>query len=206
MMALRAAALSALAGLACLLGAADACASVQIAVVFDALVRDSAAIDQGTCVEQRSLWEDGRIVTYSRVVVQRTLAGDGRGEVWVRTLGGVVGDVGQLVEGEAVLQIGKPTMLFLHATPTAGVYEVTARAQGQFVLAADSSGTVRLRPAANVGALLAPPERHLALVRSQARAPLTKEATMLARDVAAGKTVDDLARDVALAWARTHAP
>jgi hypothetical protein len=204
-MALRSAALSALAGAACLLAVHDAGASVQIAVVFDALVRDSAAVDQVTCVEQKSLWENGRIYTYSRVVVQRTLAGDTRGEAWVRTLGGVVGDVGQIVDGEAVLQVGKPTLLFLHATPNAGVYEVTARAQGQFVLAADGSGRVRLRAGANVGALLAPQEKTMALVRTQARAPLTPEATMLARDVAAGKTVDDLAKDVALAWTRTHA-
>jgi hypothetical protein len=188
-----------------LLAASDARASVQIAVVFDALVRDSATVDEVTCVEQKSVWEGGRIYTYSRVVASRTLAGQVTSEAWVRTMGGVVGDVGQLVEGEAVLQVGRPTVLFLHATAAAGVYEVTARAQGQFVLAADGSGKVRLRPGANVGALLAPPAKTMALVRSEARAPLTPEATMLARDVAAGKTVDELARQVALAWQRTHA-
>ncbi len=49
---------------------------------------------------------------------------------WLRTLGGVVGHVGQRVEGEAVLSFGYQALVFLGAGK-AGTFDVTARAQGK---------------------------------------------------------------------------
>ncbi len=63
-------------------------------------------------LEQRSQWEElggaRRIVTYTRLSIDRPVAGQPDGEIWVRTLGGAVGDIGQQVSGDAQLKIGAP--------------------------------------------------------------------------------------------------
>ena len=82
----------------------DAQASVSIAVGYDALVKDADSVGVVTPVESKSVWEEGRIYTYTRVKVEQGVAGElGTGaEGWVRTMGGVVGKIGQLVDGEPV--------------------------------------------------------------------------------------------------------
>jgi hypothetical protein len=73
-----------------------------------------------------------------------------------------------------------------------GAYEVTARGQGQFPLVADDKTPPHLVRSTSAGALV--PSRDPA----QATLPL-------AADVVHGRVVDDVARDVAAAWSRTHA-
>src|SRR3954462_8844402 len=93
--------------LAVLLGAApaaailvptDAQASVSIAVGYDALVKDADAVGIATPIESKSVWEDGRIYTYTRLRIEQGVAGElGTGsEGWVRTMGGVVEKIGQM--------------------------------------------------------------------------------------------------------------
>jgi hypothetical protein len=193
-------------GAFCLL-ASPAKASVQISVLFDELVRDSSAVAVVSGLEQKSVWEDGRIYTYTRVKCDRALAGDLKqgSEGWVRSMGGVVGDIGQSVSGEPALGVGTPSVVFLHAGP-AGSFEVTARAQGQFPVVKDAATKVeRTTRAPDVGALLPTTQARVDRVRTLARAPMLPVATQAAIDVAAGRTVDELAKDVALAWQRTHA-
>lgn len=175
--------------------ATDARASVSIAVTWEGLLRESSAAAVVTPVEARSVLEGGRIYTYTRVHVDRAVAGElGAGSVaWVRTMGGVVGKIGQLVEGEAVLAKGRSSLLFLHPG-LAGTLDVTARGQGQFPLVTDADPT---RPAHLVrsnasGALLSP--RAVSAV-----------APLLAADVIHGRGVDDAARDIVAAWSRLHA-
>ena len=43
--------------------------------------------------------------------------GNPQPEVWVRTLGGHVGDIGQHVDGEAVLMPSRPGLFFLRELP-----------------------------------------------------------------------------------------
>jgi hypothetical protein len=175
----------------------DARASVSIAVTWDALLRESTAAAVVTPLEGRSIWEGDRIYTYTRVRVDRAMAGEltAGGEAWVRTMGGVVGKVGQLVEGEAVLARGQPSLLFVHGVKgrSAGAFDVTARGQGQFLVVADPKEPPHLVRSNSVGALLPP----------RSPQPL---ATPLAADVVHGRAIDDVARDVATAWGRTHAP
>lgn len=183
----------------------EAAASVSIAATFDGLLRESSSAVVLTPVEERSLWENGRIYTYTRVHVDRGVAGDlaaGR-DVWVRTMGGIVGKVGQHVSGEPVFTVGRPALVFLHAGPP-GAFEVTSRAQGQFpVVEGASDKTVsRVIRSGNVGALFAP----RAIVRPgplapQAAAPVVP---VLAADVLHGRTVDEASRDIAAAWKRAH--
>jgi hypothetical protein len=185
----------------------DASASVSIAVPFDALVATSTAAVLATPVTQMSRWEGGRIFTYTSVHVDQPVAGDAlTGEVSVRTMGGDVGTIGQLVEGEAVLTVGRPSLLFLHAAgPVAGAdgsglvsqapcYVVTARAQGQFPVAVDAAGESRVRRSSGVGATMAP------RVSGGAGVPV------LAGDALHGAKVTDATDAIARVWRRVHAP
>ncbi len=118
-------------------------ASVSIAVSWDGLLQESTSAAVVTPFEAHALWENGRIFTYTHVRVERALAGDlaPGTDAWVRTMGGIVGDIGQVVEGEAVLSPGRSALLFLHPLSSAGstpALEVTARGQGQFPVVADA--------------------------------------------------------------------
>lgn len=172
-------------------------ASVSIAITWDDLLRDSTAAAVVTPIDSTAAWENGRIYSYTRVRVDRAVAGQlaAGSEAWVRTRGGIVGKIGQIVEGEAVLAAARPSLLFLHAGPVgAGVLEVTARGQGQFpVVAADAHNPLRVVQSQSMGALVPP---HLVA---------SSRATRLAAEVMHNRPVDDVALDVAADWGRTHA-
>jgi hypothetical protein len=169
----------------------DARASVSVAVTFEALLGDSVAAAVGTPVRRQSVWEDGRIYSYAEVHVDRLVAGRLEGEtVWVRTMGGVVGNIGQRVEGEAVLLPGEPSLLFLHAGPV-GAFDVTARGQGQFPIVADDTG------------------QRTRVVRSNAMGMIVERrpaaAGRRASDVLHGRSVEDAAHAISAAWDAVHA-
>lgn len=113
----------------------EAHATLARALTLGELVKDSRFSLVGTPLEAHSRWESGagrrRIVTYTRVRVDETYGGSPDTEVLVRTLGGRVGKVGQIVHGEAVLTLQQPTVLFLHETQ-AGPLRVTAMSQGEY--------------------------------------------------------------------------
>ena len=187
--------------------ASHADASVSLAVLFDDLVAESATVDVVTPMEARSVWENGRIYTYTRLHVDSAIAGSaGVGsDVWVQTLGGEVGDVGQMVEGEANLAVGKQTLVFLRPA-SSGVFWVTARAQGQFPLRSEGVGAaaqLHLLKNGAVGAILPPPPHVVAL--AQKRAPAVAIATTPALDALHERVLDDAAKEIRAAWARTHA-
>jgi hypothetical protein len=127
-------------------------ASVARAVGLGELVYRSRCIVVGTSVDAFCRWERigsrSRIVTYSVLQVERPL--DGRppdtSELMVRTLGGIVGDRGQIVHGEAVVALGERAAVFLQdAAPD--VLAVTAAAQGYYPVFADAGGVARLNSA-----------------------------------------------------------
>ena len=71
----------------------------------------------------------------------------------VRTLGGRVGELGEIVHGEAELTLNETSLVFL--TPDAsGVELVTAMAQGQYPVAMDRAGTARLQFSRNLPRLV----------------------------------------------------
>jgi hypothetical protein len=173
----------------------DARASTSLAVTWEGLLRESTAAVIVTPLDSSAAWENGRIYTYTRVRVDRSVSGQlaSLTEVSVRTMGGVVGKIGQSVEGEAVLVPQQPSLLFLHPGP-AGAYDVTARGQGQFpVVADDSKVPARVVRSHAVGLLFVP----------RVAPPLA--APQLAADLLHGRFVDDVAREIAAAWDRAHA-
>jgi hypothetical protein len=169
-------------------------ASVSIAVGFDALVKDADGVAIVTPAEAKSVWEEGRIITYTKVKIDQGVAGDVGKEAWVRTLGGVVGKIGQLVDGEPVFAPNKQTLLFLHKFTTNGTFEVSARAQGQFPVVVDENTKLRkLMRSGSLGVILPPKEA--------TPAPRLR----LAAEVIHDRPVDDAVKEIADAWKKAHA-
>lgn len=217
----------ALAPLAAATVATDANASVMIAVPFDSLVKDADAVAVILPQEAKSVWEDGRIYTYTRVKVEQGVAGEttgaggagGAGEVWIRTMGGVVGKIGQLVDGEPVFAVNKPNLVFLRKFKAGGTWEVSARAQGQYPVVFDEVRKAkRIMRSANVGVLL-PPKRlqvdsdatAAGAVTPQGQTSTRQEAQAadvskirLAGDVLNDRPLDEASKEVASAWKRLH--
>ncbi|MFO0676037.1 MAG: hypothetical protein U0169_05855 [Polyangiaceae bacterium] len=184
-------------------------ASVSIAVLFEDLLEQSSAAGVLVPAEEHAVWEGGRIVTYTRLRMERAVAGDvGTGQdVWVRSLGGVVGDIGQRVDGEATFTMGRPSLLFLQAA-AAGTWVVSARAQGQFPIVLGPDKAPRLMKSAQVGVLLAPGKDRMAKWEKPGLRPLSAGAfarAPLASDVLAGKTIDEIVSTVSETWKTVHA-
>jgi hypothetical protein len=187
----------------------DAHASVSIAVLFDELVERASAASVVTPIEQRGVWENGRIYTYSRVHIDSAVAGALPEETWVRTMGGVVGKIGQTVDGEAVLTVGRPSLLFLQPVDAANApagssksatFEVTARAQGQFPIKLDEHKVPRFIRAFAVGVTMPPPPARIAKYQM-----MRTGAVPLAAEVLHERTVEEAKREIAAAWSRLHA-
>ncbi len=202
----------------------DAHASVSIAVGYEALVKDADAVGVVTPVEAKTVWEEGRIVTYTRVKVEQGIAGDvGTGsEAWMRTLGGVVGKIGQLVDGEPVFTANKSSLVFMRKFKGTGTWEVSARAQGQYPIqepaavdAADKTkpaGQRRVMRSGTAGMLL-PPKANVAVPSANVAGPPTKidpsavdrlSQIRLAGEVLHDRPLDEVARDIAATWKKLH--
>lgn len=171
-------------------------ASVSIAVLFNALVKDAESVAIVTPVEQKSVWENGRICTYTKVRVDSPVSGNAKKgeEKWVRTLGGVIGKIGQSVEGEPTLTEGKPSLLFLHRRESE-IFEVSARAQGQFPIVADAGKRVKLVKHAAMGTLVPPRVEG-------ARLPV--DAVRLAHEVLNDRDVDAATVEIQRVWQQLH--
>lgn len=132
---------------------------MAIAASLDDLARASSVIAKVTPIEQTSAWEGGRIVTTTRVRVDEIVAGASGaagGELRIRTLGGRVEKIGQLVEGEAVFVPSQTAFVFLTALPgplAESAYVVAGRGQGQLLVKRDAHGREVVR-VGHVGALV----------------------------------------------------
>jgi hypothetical protein len=132
-----------------LLSPALGAASVARALSLRELCRMSERVVIGTPLHAQSSWAVShgrrRIVTDVIVRVDSALAGpDADHELVFRTLGGRIGDDGEIVHGEAMLLIGKPAVLF--ATPAdAGLRRVAGMSQGHYPLR-DVKGELVLAP------------------------------------------------------------
>jgi hypothetical protein len=132
-------------------------ASVARAVPLEALTGRSRHVLLGEPLDAYSVWEriGGRkhIVTYTRVRAHELLAGADpqADELLVRTLGGQVGELGELVHGEAVLRVGHRSVLFV--MPSQDALAVTAMAQGHYPLRLDG-GIERLLRSPNANELI----------------------------------------------------
>jgi hypothetical protein len=135
-------------------------ATLARAVTLPELVGLSRYCLVGTPMDASSRWEtvgkSRRIVTYCRVEVTQPIDGRPPAEtsLMLRTLGGRVGDIGQLVHGEVRFELDKPMVVFL-APDVDGVLGVTAMAQGHYPLSFETDGLRRLLPSPNMPSLMA---------------------------------------------------
>lgn len=180
--------------------AAQAAVSIQLSM--DELVSAASYVVVATAAERRSQWEEvggsRRIVTYTRLTIDRVVAGQPDGEIWVRTLGGVVGDIGQYVSGDAQLTPGKQAMLFLFKARSAVV--VAGMAQGHYPVVSEPGDEARNAtgaPRALVRRLAASPDSGKILPRSGP--------TISAREVLVGATLEAAIDAVTRAWKARHA-
>jgi hypothetical protein len=98
------------------------------------LAQDAALIAVVEVGASTSFWDSGRIRTRHELLVRDTWKGPRLERVSVLTLGGVVGDLGQRVEGEAALPTGRRLVVFLEALPERGAYRVLSMHQGAFLI------------------------------------------------------------------------
>jgi hypothetical protein len=137
-----------MATLSAIFGVRPARGSVFRAISLGELVWTSNHAFVGTPIDTFSRWElvgrHSRVVTYT--VVRTEYSFDGRPpdpEVTVRSLGGIVDGVGQLVPGEAVLHRGATAALFVSEMAPA-IFCVTAMAQGHYPLVVGAGNVRRL--------------------------------------------------------------
>jgi hypothetical protein len=137
-------------GIASFFAAGTAEASVARSVSLKELVQRSRSVVVATPLGASANWErlggSRRIVTYTRVRVDQLVRGSdpGSSELIVRTLGGSVGKIGQLVEGQAELRPGQSSLLFTLELER-DLYGITALAQGEYRVVPEAAGRV-LRP------------------------------------------------------------
>jgi hypothetical protein len=149
---------SALALLACSMGLGRASASVAVALDLETLTARAEEVVLAESVREASRYDDqGRIVTDVTLEVRDALKGPHQpGErVELTLLGGVVGDVGMRVPGEARLPVGREAIVFAHRANDGRVRTV-GMAQG--VLPVERTGGQALvHPGARGLHLVAPP-------------------------------------------------
>lgn len=129
----------------------------MVRLTIDEMVTTADLVMVGVVRRSRSHWIAGRIYTDVEVQTQ-TVVRDRFGAgttVTVRTPGGVVGDVGQRVEGAPVLEAGRRYVLFLRRGRD-GTYETIGFSQGVLpVREASTPGTSAIvLPAQTDGMLL----------------------------------------------------
>jgi hypothetical protein len=153
---------------------------------FEEMTARSDLVVRGVAGRSRAAWEAGRIVTSTEVSVVELIKGEPHRLVEVRQPGGVVGDVGQRVEGAATFRLGEEAVLFLQRPRRGKGYVVLGMSAGKVRLQKTSLGTVAVRelegiafvaPGEGAGGLRALPredlgsaEQFLARVRKAARA------------------------------------
>jgi hypothetical protein len=125
----------------------EAFGAVARALSLADLVKKSTSALVLTAVAQRSSWVQiagsERIVTDTEARVVELVAGidPSASQIMLRTLGGRVGTIGQVVEGEAELSIGETSLTFLtQFEPT--IYAVTAMAQGHYPVVSQAGARV----------------------------------------------------------------
>jgi hypothetical protein len=119
-------------------------ATISRAVKFDEKVADAASIVVGRIVSQESSWDANRqrILTYSKIAVEKTLKGSPAQEVTIVTPGGTVGDIAQDYVGVPRFHTGDDNVVFVRQTgagPTVlyfdqGAYRVEKNSSGERIV------------------------------------------------------------------------
>jgi hypothetical protein len=142
-------------------------ATIARAVKFDEKVEQAAAIVVGRVVSQQSRWDAGgrRILTYSKIEVEKTLKGFPAREITIVTPGGTVGDVAQDFVGVPRFNAGDEHVVFVRNTQIGPT--VLFLDQGAYRLEKDGRGDRIVRPV-DSNAVLVDTQRGAAVTAEQA--------------------------------------
>ena len=119
--------------------------TLAVALSFDDMVDQSDVIAIGNCVETKSQWVDGSLVTLATVTVSENLKGAESGSLTVVLPGGVDTNrkfpVAMSYPGAPRLTPGENAFLFLNADTDNGLgYIVAGFSQGKFSIVNDEDG------------------------------------------------------------------
>jgi hypothetical protein len=116
--------------------AAPALGALAIPASVEGLARSSEAVVRGAVVSTRARWTADRlrIVTSVELQVASAWRGAAPGRVEVLVPGGVVGDLGQRVDGMATFAPGEQVVAFLVRPGGVGPWRVAGGAQGKFTV------------------------------------------------------------------------
>jgi hypothetical protein len=137
--------------IACLLVSGVAYGAVALPSTVEELARASQLVVHGRVLRVTARWSDDRrrIFSFAEIEPLATWRGVAGARVTVLTPGGVVGNLGQRVDGAAVFTAGEEIVVFLFEAER-GLHRVTGLAQGKFVvernLATPSLGDMMLVP------------------------------------------------------------
>ena len=119
--------------------------TLAVALSLEDMVDQSDVIAIGNCVETKSVWVDGTLVTLATVSVSETLKGAEAGNLTVVLPGGIDANrqipVAVSYPGAPRLTPGENTFLFLNSDVDYGMgYNVAGFAQGKFSIVNDEDG------------------------------------------------------------------
>ena len=119
--------------------------TLAVALSLEEMANQADVIAIGTCLETRSVWVDGSLVTMAKVSVSETLKGTESADLTVVLPGGVDANrkfpVAMSYPGAPRLVPGEDTFLFLNAdTDFGNGYIVAGFSQGKFSIVKDEDG------------------------------------------------------------------
>ena len=150
-------------------------------IPLSTMVERSSLVVVATPISRETHWalfgSKQRVVTDSTIEIAWTLHGDdcaGK-DIVVRTLGGTVEGIGQIVYGEARLTLGQSSLLFL-IPGRDGTYQVLGMAQGQYPLEPTGEGDWQLRSSLGLEGVL---QEHLSVAHALAGRRLSEVPALL---------------------------
>lgn len=119
--------------------------TLTVALSLQDMVAQSDVIAIGNCVETKSVWTDGTLVTLATVSVSESLKGAESGNLTVVLPGGIDANrkipVAMSYPGAPRLTPGEDAFLFLTSDTDTGMgYNVTGFSQGKFSIVNDENG------------------------------------------------------------------
>ncbi|MCB9547113.1 MAG: hypothetical protein H6706_14870 [Myxococcales bacterium] len=123
-------------GLALLLAAGTASATIVQSLSLDEISRKADVIVHGTVVEQSTAWNETRtrIYTVTTVEVKDRVKGQGETRIRIRQLGGTVDGITQSIVGNARMAKGEEVVLFLTRDTAKDLHYVVGMAQGKYAV------------------------------------------------------------------------
>lgn len=119
-------------------------ATVSVALSLDEMVDHADHVALVTCESAQASRDDrGRIVTDYTLRVEESMKGDGGATLTMRSLGGVIGDLGMRVEGEPHPELGRRYVVFLERR--GGQLRAVGMSQGVMPVT-EQGGTLTVAP------------------------------------------------------------